>query len=287
MIRKKIPVTFIFAAGISASSLFFASCGGGNKENENPELKDVEVTTDTVSSEVRVNFDLLRVNIPSPGVLTKKLTAAKISYNKSFLLSPSKSGSFTSNYQKALGLGAFGSDLGLAASYNQPQDALEYLGQMGKLSGDLGISSAFDPEFSKQLISKIGQPDTFQLMLDKAFDKAERNLRSNQRVATTVLLVAGGWIESLYTSVEALNTNPNGANTKSLYSDINVHCHGFEYIFQLLDAYKTNADCAKLIQDMEPYKAKLISIGRNAKIGPADLPWIRENVSGLRNKVIG
>ncbi len=286
MISKNSPFTFILLAGLSAFSLFFSSCGG-NKENENSELKDVEVTTDTVSSEVRINFDLLRVNIPSPGVLIQKLNAAKISYNKNILLPSSKGGSFTSNYQKAIGLGAFGSDLSLAASYNQPQDALEYLGQMGKLSGDLGISSAFDPEFSKELISKIGKPDTFQLMLDKAFDKAERNLRSNQRVATTVLLVAGGWIESLYTSVEALNTNPNGANTKSLYSDISVHCHSFDYIFQLLDAYKKNADCAKLLQEIEPFKQMLISMGRNSKLGPADLPKIRETVSGLRNKVIG
>src|ERR1035441_1991251 len=109
-------------------------------------------------------------------------------------------------------MGALGADLGMAASYNQPQDALEYLTNMSKLAGDLGISTAFDPEFSKKLLTTINKPDTFQLMLDKAFDKAERNLRSNQRVATTVLLVAGGWVEGLYTSIEELNTNPTGPN---------------------------------------------------------------------------
>ncbi|MBI4930137.1 MAG: hypothetical protein HY841_05200 [Bacteroidetes bacterium] len=276
----------IGTVGIAATALFFSSCGGG-KDDEHSELKDVEVTTDTISSEVRVNFDLLRVNIPSPGNLTKKLTAAKINYNKSFLLPSSKGGSFSSNYQKAIGMGAFGSDLGMAASYNQPQDALEYLGQMGKLAGDLGISAAFDPEFSKQLISKIGQPDTFQVMLDKAFDKAERNLRSNQRVATTVLMVAGGWVESLFISVEGLNTNPSSPTTKGIYADISTHCHSFEYIFQLLDAYKSNADCAKLIQDMEPFKAQLIAIGKNPKIGVESLPKIRETVTALRNKITG
>lgn len=286
MFRKLSPINLTCAAAIAASGFFFTSCGGG-EEAANTELTDVEQTTDTISSEVRINFDLVRVNIPSPSVLTGKLNAAKINYNKSFLLSPSKSGSFTSNYQKAVGLGAFGSDLGIAAAYNQPQDALEYLGQMGKLAGDLGISAAFDPEFSKELISNISKPDTFQLMLDKAFDKAERNLRSNQRVATTVLLVAGGWIESLYTSVEGLNTNASGTNTKGIYADISTHCHSFEYIFQLMDAYKTNPDCKKLIDDMEPFKTQLISIGRNPKIGPAELPKIRETVTALRNKIIG
>lgn len=274
------------------SSLVFVtiltpSCGGGDNASEASTATDVETTNDTVKSEVRINFDLVRVNIPSPGDLSKKLKTAKINYNKGTLLSSGKSGSFSSNYQKAIGLGAFGADLAISAAYNQPQDALDYLSQMGKLAGDLGISSAFDAEFSKQLIANINKPDTFQLMLDKAFDKAERNLRSNQRVASAVLLVAGGWVESLYVSVEGLNSNASGDSTKTLYSDVSVHCHAFEYVFELLDAYKSNADCAKLIKEMEPSKDMLVSVGRNPKIGPAELPKIREAVAALRNRVIG
>lgn len=274
----------MLTAGIAAVTFLFSSCGGGGTE-EHPELKDVEITTDTVSSEVRVNFDLVRVNIPKPAELTSKLSAAKINYNKSFLLPSGKGGSFASNYQKAIGMGAFGADLGIAAAYNQPQDALEYLTQISKLATDLGISSAFDPEFAKELLSNVSKPDTFQLMLDKAFDKAERNLRSNQRVATTVLLIAGGWVESLYISIEELNTSPTSANTKPIYFDISAHCNSFKYIFELLDAYKTNADCAKLIQDLEPAKETLISVGNNPKIGPDALPKLRETVTALRNKI--
>ena len=284
MFRKSFPIHLTFAVGIAAASLILSSCGGHKEENT--ELKDVEVTKDTIKSEVRIDFDLIRVNIPSPGALTKKLSAAKILYNKSFLLPPSKGSSYSSNYQKAIGLGALGSDLGLAASYNQPQDALEYLGQMSKLAGDLGISSAFDPEFSKKLLSNISKPDTFQLMLDKAFDKAERNLRSNQRVATTVLMVAGGWVEGLYTSIEELNTNPNGPNTKPICADLSVHCYAFNYVFQLLEAYKSNADCAKLLQEMESSKGTLLGYGK-AGWGPEALPKLRETVTALRNKITG
>lgn len=287
MLRKFSPiVTVVFAAAFAASGILFTSCGGHDEAGPS-ELTDVEVTTDTISSETRINFDMLRVNIPSPTILTKKLSYAKINYNKGNLLSTSKTGSFSSNYQKAVGLGAFGSDLGMAAAFNQPQDALDYLSQMGKLAADLGIGSAFDPEVSKELIANISKPDTFQMMLDKSFDKAERNLRSNQRVATSILMVAGGWIETLFTSVEGLNTNPNGANTKALYMDLSAHCHGFDYIFQLLDAYKSNADCAKMIQDLEPFKSHIVSIGRNAKLTSTDLPLIRETVTKMRNKVIG
>ena len=287
MFRKFSPINLTLIAILSTSALLFSSCGGGHEEEANSESKDFEVTKDTMKSEVRVNFDMLRVNIPTPSKLAGLLSKAKINYNKGFLTPASKGGSFSTNYQKAVGLGALGADLSVSAAYNQSQDAVEYLGQVAKLAGDLGIGNAFDPEFSKELIKNVSKPDTFQIMLDKAFDKAERNLRSNQRVAMSILMLTGGWIESLYVSAEGLNTNPNGANTKEIYADINGHCYSFEYIYQLLDAYKSNADCAKLASDLEPFKARLKSIANNSKISATELPYIRETATGLRNKIIG
>ncbi len=281
MFRKISPISSSFIAVIAATGLFISSCGG---KEENTDLTDVEQTKDTITSEVRVNFDLVRVNIPKPADLTAKLTDAKIAYNKSFLLPSGKSSSYSSNYQKAIGMGALGVDLGIAAAYNRPQDAIEYFTQISKLATDLGISSAFDPEFGKQLLSNVSKPDTFQLMLDKAFDKAERNLRSNERVAITVMMVTGGWIESLHISIEGLNTNPTGANTKALYADIAVHCHAFSYVFELLEAYKSNADCATLLQEMEPMRATFASYGKQGWKADA-LPILREKVSALRNKI--
>lgn len=286
MLRKISPLKFSVVTGIFASALFLTACGGG-EDAASSEVKDFEVTTDTMKSEVRINFDMLRINIPTPSKMSAKLSAAKINYNKSFLTSSSKAGSYSSNYQKAIGMGAMGADLSLAAAYNQSQDAVEYLTQVAKLAGDLGIGSAFDPEFSKELIKNVSKPDTFSLMLDKAFDKAEKNLRSNERVAISILMITGGWIESLYLSVEGLNTNPGGDKTQPIYSDISAHCYAFEYIYQLLAEYKSNADCAKLAAELEAFKPALASIAKNNKMGANELPKVRETTTQLRNKIIG
>lgn len=261
------------------------SCGGGDEHNDTT-MADTQQTTDTISSEVRINFDLVRVNVPKPSELNSKLAAAKINYNKGLMLSSGKSGSFSTNAQKAIGMGAFGSDLGLAAAYNQPADALEYLTQISKLANDIGIGSAFDPEFSKKILENIAKPDTFHMMLNDAYAKAERNMRSNDRVAYAILMVTGGWIEGLYTSVEGLNSNAKGENTKALYTDIAIHCAAFDYVFQLLEAYKSNADVAKTLQDLEPAKATLLGYGRQGW-GADALPKLRETVTGLRTKIIG
>lgn len=272
-----------YAFLILLSSSLIISCGGGGREGS-AVSEDVEVTKDTVTSVARTNFDLIRVNIPSPGELSKKLAASKIAYNKGFLLSPGSAGGFSSNYQKAIGLGAMASDLGFAADYHQKQDAMEYLDQIRKLTVDLGISNAFDVEFSKKLLEKIGSPDTFQLMFDDAFDKAERNLRSNQRVSTTVLIIAGGWVEGLFTTLESIRTNEKGVE-QNVYDQIASHCHGFTYVFELLDAYKSTPDCAKFLSEIEPFRSTLLSYG-SRKWDKTDLANLSNVVSQLRKKVI-
>ncbi len=250
------------------------------------DIIDFEVTQDTIKSETRINFDLIRVNIPSPGILAKKLSAAKIGYNKIFLLSIGKRANYVTNYQKAIGVGAYGADIGMAASHNQTQDALDCIDAVSKLAAELGINNAFDPGFSKKILANINKPDTIQLMLDKAFDKAERNLRSNQRVAVSILMVAGGWVEGLYTSIESVNANSSGdENKKIIYNDISIHCHAFEYVFQLLNQYKNNSDCAKLLQELEPAKATLLTYGKTGWDSDT-LPKLRETVTTLRNKII-
>ena len=281
---RKIPIHSPVFTGVVFLSLFLSSCG--EKPEELSDLTGFEVTKDTIKSETRVNFDLVRINIPSPGILAKKLSAAKIMYNKNFLLSTGKKSSYVTNYQKAIGVGAYGADIGMAASHNQTQDALDCLDAVSKLATELGINNAFDPGFSKKILANINKPDTIQQMLDKAFDKAEHNLRSNQRVAASVLMVAGGWVEGLYTSVESVNANPGGGeSTKNIFKDISVHCYAFEYIFQLLYEYKNNADCAKLLQELEPAKETLLTYGKNG-CDSDTLLKLRETVTALRNKII-
>src|SRR3989304_3817876 len=100
---KKSPIRSTIITGVAFLSVFFSSCG--EKAEEISDLTDFEVTSDTITSETRVNFDLIRVNIPSPGKLAKKLSAAKIVYNKNFLLSTGKRTNYVTNYQKAICLG--------------------------------------------------------------------------------------------------------------------------------------------------------------------------------------
>ena len=102
-------------------SLTLLACGG--EEHTGP--IDEEITTDTLSAEVKMQINVIRVSIPSPLLVTKQIAKGGYNYNKSILNPSSKASGYSAKLQAAANLGVFGADLGYAAGYSQSQDVLE------------------------------------------------------------------------------------------------------------------------------------------------------------------
>src|SRR3989304_3157928 len=172
-----------------ATVAMLSSCGGGETK---PSLdEDREITTDTVDAAVSLDIGIMRAKMPMASELGKKLAAAGVSYNASILNPSGKAGSYSTKYQQALAMGAYGTDLGYACAFKQSADATAYLGAMGNLANGLGIAVVFNKEFVEKIIKAIPSTDSMDIMIDKAYDRAERNMQSNARVQSAVLMIAG------------------------------------------------------------------------------------------------
>ncbi len=278
---KKLSILFSAAA---ASALLFTSCG--NKQEEEKPI-DMEMTKDTIKSEARIDLQLVRTNVPSPNTLSHKLSAAGLNYKKDMLNPSGKSGSYSGAYKQALNLGVYGADMGYASSYNQTSDVTEYLAQTMKLGKDLGIESAFDPEFAKKAGSI--KPDSMDALMDAAFEKAERNLRSNQRVAKLALIITGGWVEGLYVGLNAVTSNTDPKKKKEVQDithDLYVHTHAFDYVTDLLKQYSKDADCQKMLDEMKAAQPTLKKYGIMPQVKPEELGELKDAVTALRNKIV-
>ena len=272
--------TSVVLSKIALASMILTSCGGGHEE----EIKDEEVTTDTLSADVRQNMNLIRVSIPSPILVTKQISKAGYNYNKSVLNSSSKSGGYSTKFQAAANLGIYGADLGYVAGYNQSQDVLEYLAQISKLAKTVGVESAFDQDFGKNLNDNAGKGDTLLNIIDEAYAKAERNLRSNDRVAAASVIIAGGWIEGLYIATEIATSKPDAG--KDMCHTIYNHTYAYSYVVELLNTYKKDADCAKMLEELKVAGSVLASYANNPKLGPSDVVKIKEAIVPVRNKIV-
>lgn len=267
---------FLSAAIIS---LAIASCG-----HKEVEVKDEQVTTDTISSEVRNNLNLIRVGIPSPMELTKQTIKAGYNYNKSMLNASSKASGYSSKFQAASNLGIYGADLGYIAGNKQSQDVLEYIAQIAKLAKIVGVESAFDQDFGKNLNENVGKGDTLMDVIDEAYAKAERNLRSNDRIGVAAIVIAGGWIEGLYIATSIATSKPE-VGTEVCHTIYN-HTYAFSYVIQLLEIYKKDPDCAKMLEELKPAGAILSPYAKNPKLLLEDIVKIKEAISPVRNKIV-
>lgn len=271
----------LFIAPVSAI-LILTSCG--SKEEA---VKDYQETTDTLSSEVRTDMSLIRAGIPSPILISKQISKAGYSYNKGVLNSSSKSGGYSTKYQAAANLGVYGADFGYVAGYGQSQDVLEYVAQVAKLAKTVGVESAFNEEFGKEVTQFIGKEDTLMDVIDEAYSKAENNLRSNDRVAVTALIIAGGWLEGLYIACEIVGAKPRDIKTESAYKSIYDQVYAYSYLVDLLKQYKKDADCTKMLEELKPLAGIMQGYSGVPKLGQADLPKIKEAVAPVRAKIVG
>lgn len=267
---------------VTIISFGMTSCG-----EEQQVVADYEETTDTLTAEVTTNMNLIRVSIPAPTVIAGAMSSAGLNFNKSLLNSAGKSGSYSTKYQAAVNLGIYGADIGYLASYNQTQDFLTYVKEIGKLAKVVGVEQAFDEEFASNITDAFGKGDTLKEMINQAYLKAERNLRSNERVATSALIIAGGWIEGLYLAAEAASEKATDEASKTgLYHEVFNQVFAFQYVLDLLTQYENDPDCKKMLEELEPAKSVLLKMSRVNKMNISHIQQIKEVVSPLRSKLV-
>jgi hypothetical protein len=255
----------VLFSGLIISSMLLSSCGP-----KPVEVKDEQETKDTLKDNVIGDVVLIRTNIPNPTDIGKSFSKAGYSYMKSLLNPASKASGYSTKLQTAFGLGAYGADMGYIGSYNQNGDAGEYLSQIGKLAQQLKIESAFDPAFIQKMGAAKG--DSINDMLNTAFEKAERNLKSNDRMATAALVITGGWIEGLHIAVEAIGSKPN--------------VYAFQNVMDLLKQYEKDVDCKKMLEELKPYTDTFIAYGNSPNIGDKDLGKLKDAINAVRNKML-
>src|SRR5690606_32774988 len=137
-------------------------------------------------------------SIPSPIQTASLIKNLGTNYNKEMLNIPSNVTKYSTNFKKALNLGLYGADLGYVTLYEQTQDAISFLTAIKSIGDDLGVSSAFDMELVQRFEKNIGHQDSILALVSDAYKSSDRYLKNSQQNDIGGLILAGGWIESLY-----------------------------------------------------------------------------------------
>jgi hypothetical protein len=284
---------------LSASTLLMAGCGD-NKSKDEDELPPVDSTQTTI---LNVNGEIF--SIPSPIQTAFLIKGSGANYSKDILNPANKSTQYATNFSKALNLGIYGADLGYVTIYDQTQDAIGYLNSAKKLADELGVSGAFDPATIERFTKNLGNKDSMLVLVGVAYRSSDAYLKNNDRTDVSGLVLAGGWLESLYFATNVYKTKPN----EDVKRRIAEQKSSLQSLIKLLTQFYSQPEYTKFIDNLNDLSTvfdgiefkytyqkpvtddqkKLTNINSLSEVSitPEQIETITQKVKAIRAQIVG
>jgi len=238
-----------------AVSLTLVSCGGDKTEGEE-ELANVDsAKTEAPTAQVTETF----FQVPSPGEMLTfiKMVGGKNNKNVSFLNSPDNQKNYSDTKAKALNFGIYSCDLSYCSIFEIGSEALKYFKVVKQLGDQIGVSSAIKPEVLKRLEGNLGNPDSLSVITDDVYFSSFETLENSQQGPTLSLVVAGGWIESLF-----IATNLSKYDAKSpVVERLADQKYTLDNLIEFLKKYESDANVASVLTQFNELQAEFNKIG--------------------------
>ena len=199
-------LTFIAMLFAALCVGLFNGCGNG-EQNENQIDEQMEDTSMNNSSLIKIDNHLF--SIPSPYQVAILIRNMNFDYNKEYLNPYNRSHSYITNFKKALNLGVYGANLGYLTMYEQSSESVQYFSVIKILMQEMNIESTFNKDLFKRIETNIGNKDSMLNLVSHSYRDVDQYLKDNNRNEVGVLILTGGWIESLYlmTNLAAIKSN--------------------------------------------------------------------------------
>jgi len=228
-----------------AGSLIFTSCTGKDEKEEGTELID---TVPKVETNVNTPVSETFFQVPSPGEMLTfiKMVGGKTT-NVSFLNSPDNQKNYNDTRSKALNFGVYSCDLSYCSIFEIGSEALKYFKAVKIMGDQIGVSTAIKPEILKRLEANLGKPDSLAVITDDVYFSSFEALEDSKQGPTLALVVAGGWLESLYIATQLAKWEPNSPVIERLADQK----YTLENLIEFLKKHESDPNVAGIKTDFE------------------------------------
>lgn len=184
--------SLLFLSALTAMTM--SSCGGGEKAD------DVEMADTVKVEEAKSPVSETFFQVPSPGEMLTFIKMVGGANNKktSFLNPPANEKNYTDQKSKSLNFGIYSCDLSYCSIFEMGSESLKYFKTVKVMGEQIGVSTAIKPEVLKRLEKNISSPDSLALITDDVYFSSFEALEDSKQGPTLALVVAGGWIESIF-----------------------------------------------------------------------------------------
>jgi len=242
----------LFIIGSSLFSVTMLMWGCGTESNTNSDGDTSEDVTNQKDSVTNPDESIFLIgdqifSIPSPVQTAFLIKDIGVPFNSDYVNPADNAMNYSSNFSKALNLGVYGADLGYLTIYEQTDGALRYLKSVRGLSKELGLEGAFDEQLADRFSSNIGNQDSMLVFVSDAYRSSDNYLKDNDKNDVAALVLAGGWIESIYIAADAAISS----NNPLLIERLGDQKKPLASLIAMLGQYNTDTDYEDLINELE------------------------------------
>lgn len=289
-------LTYIATVSLSLSLI---SCGGGSSENDELSTTDsTKVDSLALTNEADANSIIYQVPSPSEMLTFVRMVGGKNNKNSSFLNPSENAKNYNDAKSKAVNFGIYGCDLSYCSTFELGVEALKYFKVVKQLGDEIGVSTTIDANVAKRLEKNVGNSDSLASITDDLYYNSFEDLQKGKQGSTLALMVAGGYIESLY-----IVTNLNKFDAKNPATQrIADQKYTLDNIIEFMKKFESDASVAEVIKDLNNLKTdydglketevaastgsqgvKVLGGGTNIEITEAQYKSISEKVKTIRN----
>jgi hypothetical protein len=240
MKRNKIIVSLVGAS----FAFLVAGCSGSSDEND---IQNITVdSTDLVTADS--TLPVVDYSVPTPNELFEiiKLQGGKQQMN--LVNSLENSENYVDVKSKALNFGVYSADVAYLSCFGIGIDFLKYFKKIEELGEELGISGAFDESVMERIENNEANADSLFMISNDTYYNSYMYLEENQKGVELSLIMAGGYIESLYIITNLVKTY---SDTDPIVEKIGDQKVVMENLIDFISQYGDDASVADVITDLK------------------------------------
>lgn len=187
-----------------SAAVLMASCSGEPEVNPNDSLADGDSLTITGLKVKGQSFMM-----PSPMIVADMIKKSGALYDKNMMNPVANLSKYSDGMKQSLNLGVYGADLGYVTMYENTGDATEYYKTVMQLGTSLKITGSFDANLMARFRDNVGKRDSILALVGEAYQRSDKFLRESEQDDAAALILAGGWIESMYFALNVYKQKPS------------------------------------------------------------------------------
>jgi hypothetical protein len=178
---------------VAATAILMMSCGGSGDD----ELQNV-VVGDTTATVTAPEQPAVEYAVPTPNELFEIIKIQGGEQRPGLVNTLDNRPNYVDLKSKSLNFGVYSADLAYMSCFGIGTEFLMYFKAIEEMGEELGISGAFDEELMERIENNEGDTDTLFAISNETYYDSYLYLEENGKGVELCLIMAGGYIESLY-----------------------------------------------------------------------------------------